>query len=522
MICCLRLVRDVFWVSGEYPRFRRGSFGVDTQAAQTSGGCNAGSGLGPIASEGDKMDWIVGILDQLVAFLGDQTRQGAFKIIGSVFAAIVVGIVFLVKWREGNRGGGWGHPAVVLSPRSPRSSGEITLTIEEYDRRLRKQEEGLDKQIREAVGKERQALEAQKEELVARLANIETSYENAVAQIRQLEEALTVAGEDISDQRLEAAMEALNAGDSALAENLFDEIEEAQAPALERAAKAAFGKGIIAEERVDWPAAAKNFQRSVSLFQAEPNLHKASVYLWRSGLYGASIQVGNQLLAKIEERTGRMSAEFASAMNNIAGQFYELGEVDEAIEKFDESINIQRSLGLDHTAEFACSLAGLANIYIKLGKFEPAERLHRQALSIVESEVGREDDRYAAILNGIAETLRLQGRFHEAEVAFKDVIELDKKLVGVEHPFYARDLHFYSKLLRQTERFEEAKELLCKAIEISRNKVGEHHPNTYAIADSLAWILRRMVSNADNLKWLADLEGVFGDDIGTIDDEGTN
>lgn len=258
-----------------------------------------------------RMDWLIQQLDTLISFIGDETRQGALALIGGTITAVSAAIWYVWNSRRKKAGGSKLHSPESAKPSVLNSAGAITLTIEEYDRRLRDRENELSKQILKTAGSQRKALMAQKAELQARLSNIEPAYHDALEKIRKLEEALSRAGQDVSGERLSAAVAALEKGDSTLAEEIFIEVLQDQEPALKRASQAAYGRGLIAEERVDWLEAARQFQKSVSLYKSEPGLYKANVYLWKAGLYHPAIGASLELLDMIKARCGEQSLDFA-------------------------------------------------------------------------------------------------------------------------------------------------------------------------------------------------------------------
>lgn len=460
------------------------------------------------------MDWVVQFVNGLIDFVGDETRQGALALIGSALAAIVLGVWYFWKERRGSQF----KQEQEIEDGDLRSSGKIMLTIEEYDRRLRVREGEITKEIVRAAGLERKALEAQKNDLVSKIENIEVSYQDAISKIRALEIELSKAATDIGERRLSVAMKALHSGDYSLASDIFEEVERDLEPTLKRAAQSAYGKGLIAEARIDWFGAAEHFQRSVSLYPTEINLHKAGLFLWRAGLYPHAVAASEQLLKLIEERCGQHSADYAGATNNLAAQLYELREVDEAISKFEESLRIQGSLGMQDSIEYASGIFNLGNIYISQGKIETAERLYRQAMDIAVKAADCDAERLATMKNALAEALRIKGDYEESERLFKVVIKEDLDIHGENHPHYARDLHFYSRLLRDIGRYDEAKLVLIDAVKIARATMGEHHPNTYAIASNLAWVIRMSNGSEEGKITLRDLQEVFGDDVG-LDDE---
>lgn len=454
------------------------------------------------------MDWFIQNLEELISFIGGNTRQGALTLIVGVVTSLLVAIGYIWKIYRNKIKKNSEYDQT-------RSAGNITLTIEEYDRRLRDRESELSKLVLKSEGSERQALEAQKSELEARIVNIEPAYQESLLKIKILEKALSDAGTDVGDEKIVAAVSALETGDTSLAEKVFIEVQRDQEDSLRRASQAAYGLGIIAEERIDWLEAAKHFQTSVAFYQSEQGLQKASQYLWKAGLYYPALSVSSELLKMIKTRCGKLSVDFSVANNMFAAQLYELGRGEEAIEQFNISLDIMRSLNKEDTMDYAANLANLANVYVYEKKYNSAERLHRKAIEIAEKVGERKNETFISMLNGLAEDLRLLERYEESEKYFKEVIELDLELFDSEHPAHARDLHFYSKLLRNMERYDEAKSLLYRSIDIARKKLGEYHPNTHAIADHFAWILKCHGAGEKDAKMLAELQEVFGDEIGS-------
>ncbi len=456
------------------------------------------------------MDWILEQFEALISFVGDETRQGAFAIIGACIASIIGAAVFTIRNLAKRK-------KKVVSQKG--SVGRISLTIEEYDRRLRVREAEVSNQILQTSGLERQALEAQKGELIARLSNIEAAYSEAISKIKQLENTLCSVGYDANNKIIMDAIAAIQDGDTSKAEAILVDLQKQQEPVLDRAAQIAFGLGLIAEERVDWAGAANHYQRSYILSKHDAALHKASIYLHKIGAYEAAAQATMELLALTKERSGEQNIEFAMLTNNLAAQLYDMGHVDEAISRLKNSLKIQEELKLNNTMDYAGSLANLANMHIL--KDEPifAEPLQRKALELIEANVGQKDERYVTILNSLAENLRIQKKYDEAERLFKLVLETDLALFGDQHPHYARDLHFYAKLLIKTKRLEAAKQTLHTAIEIIRHKLPPTHPNAFHVADLLASVLKKYANTDLDRDVLERLRKIFGDDIGSYDEE---
>ncbi|MCH8168830.1 MAG: DUF4062 domain-containing protein, partial [Proteobacteria bacterium] len=108
-------------------------------------------------------------------------------------------------------------------------------------------------------GAERDLLLAQKAEVERKLGDLEQSFAQAKTRITDLEALLAREGNQIGGDRLAEARAALEQGDFSKADDLFAEIEAREAMAVQSAARAAYGRGEIAEEQVRWADAAEHY-----------------------------------------------------------------------------------------------------------------------------------------------------------------------------------------------------------------------------------------------------------------------
>lgn len=110
-----------------------------------------------------------------------------------------------------------------------------------------------------ALTGEIEGLNARIAELEARLADPEAAYAEYRWRIAELEALLENATVEIGGNRIAAAKAAMAKGDYSEAEEIFAEVQAQEKPAVRRAAEAAFGLGLIAEEEVRWRDAAAQF-----------------------------------------------------------------------------------------------------------------------------------------------------------------------------------------------------------------------------------------------------------------------
>jgi len=139
-------------------------------------------------------------------------------------------------------------------------------------------------------------IQQQKAEVERRLGDLDASYREVVTKIRALEALLEREGNTIGGDRLAEARAALERGDFSKADDLFAEIEAREAMAVQSAARAAYGRGEIAEEQVRWADAAAHFGRAAKLEPTYDTLRKARVFAWRAGEHTRAAGFGEDLI----------------------------------------------------------------------------------------------------------------------------------------------------------------------------------------------------------------------------------
>ncbi|HSF94571.1 MAG TPA: tetratricopeptide repeat protein [Thermohalobaculum sp.] len=332
-------------------------------------------------------------------------------------------------------------------------------------------------------------LQSEKAEVERRQADLDTSYKEAVAKIAELEALLAREGNEIGADRMAEARAALERGDFSKADALFAEIEAREAMAVQSAARAAYGRGEIAEEQVRWGDAAAHYRRAAGLHRSYDHLRKAVVFTWRAGDYVASETLARELAVAARSEFGADSAQVSYALDRQATAIQYSGRFAEAEPLFRQALEIgEKTIGTEHP-DYAASLNNLALLLRDMGRFDEAEPLYRQAIEIDEKTVGTEHPDYAIDLNNLALLLRDMGRFDEAEPLYRQAIEIDAKTIGTGHPHYANHLNNLAGLLQDMGRLDEAGPLCVQALEILRAKLGPEHPTTKTVEGNYAIFL---------------------------------
>lgn len=352
--------------------------------------------------------------------------------------------------------------ACLRKPKNSAASPGNVLTIEQYKQDLLEQHGNyfLEKQKRE--------------EIERKLANLEESYQEKLRLLEESKEKLQQLAGSLPTQQLAEAEERLAQGDTELAEQLFDRVAEETGQA---AAAALLQSGRLAEDRLDYRKALRNYAAAVALAPDNPDyLLLAGWMAWTMGDYQWAEKWLKQLVA-IREQDGKEDAELADAINYLALVYEDQGRYDEALSLCKRSLEIRKQkLGKKHpdTAE---SMNNLATLYKSLGRYEESEPLHKYALEIREQKFGKEHPEVAQSLNNLGVLYESQGRYDEAELLHKRSLEIKEKTLGNDHPDVATILNNLANLYNSQGRYEEAEPLYQRALAILKEKFPDGHPN---------------------------------------------
>ena len=141
----------------------------------------------------------------------------------------------------------------------------IGYTIEQHERALDRLEKRLRLDLERAHSAEQQVLRNQIAEVERQRGDLQASYEQTVRELEALQAKLSDLGEGIEDAKIDEAKAALAQGDRSKADALFAEVERLEQESIDRAAEAAYQRGVIAEQEVRWADAADHFSKAARL-----------------------------------------------------------------------------------------------------------------------------------------------------------------------------------------------------------------------------------------------------------------
>jgi tetratricopeptide (TPR) repeat protein len=169
----------------------------------------------------------------------------------------------------------------------------------------------------------------------------------------------------------------------------------------------------------------------------------------------------------------------ATTLHCIARIYSSQGKVSEAIELYEQSLEIKKAIG--NQQGIAATLNQMAILYKNQGRIEEAFDYHRKSLEIAEQ--GGYKSAQASALHGLANIYRNQGKMSEAIDLYYDSLEI-KKAIGDQQGI-AGTLHALANVYSDQGKVSDAIDLYYQSLELEK-AIG----NQQGIAITLASIGR--------------------------------
>jgi len=197
----------------------------------------------------------------------------------------------------------------------------------------------------------------EKEDYQRRLAEVERqrldeqgSYEAHIKELLDRISRLDKLAGQLPDKIIEEAKAAIANGENDLAEKLFTQVEEQADPHIAAAAEAAYQRGKLAEDAINYNEAFKHYHRATQLNPDETvYLNSAGLTSSTLGNFDKAIEYYEQAL-KIDLRAfGEDHPNVAIYRNNLGGAWVSLGQYEKTIEYLELALASDlKTYGEDH------------------------------------------------------------------------------------------------------------------------------------------------------------------------------
>ncbi len=193
-------------------------------------------------------------------------------------------------------------------------------------------------------------------------------------------------------------------------------------------------------------------------------------FLARRGYYGVLVEIYKKLVQgwqppnlQPEERSN-----YASSLKNLGNAYYYLGEYQQAIDSFQQSLKIKQEIG-DRNGE-AKSLNNLGSAYNSLGEYQQAIDYLQQSLEITR-EIGDRNGE-AKSLNNLGNAYYYLGKYQQAIDSFQQSLKI-KQEIG-DRNGEAKSLNNLGSAYYYLGKYQQAIDYLQQSLEITR-EIGDRY-----------------------------------------------
>jgi tetratricopeptide (TPR) repeat protein len=367
------------------------------------------------------------------------------------------------------------------------STSSSRLTLKQYEQGLETQKARLTKELSTSVAEDHFILAVELASIKEKLKNIEVSFHKTEELLLQSEAVLQQYKDKLPKEKFAEALKALREGsDTTIAESAFDEVVKRGSGSI---AQAAYQSGQLAENRVDYKKAIKQFTISVTLAENNPDYLLSAGKIARTIANYEQAEVWLERLYQIRQRKGKL-IDLAEAQNNLALLYHIQGKYEQAEPLYQRVLEITEKTLEPDRVSVALTLNNLAELYRIQGKYKQAEPLYLRALEITEKTP--ESDHYSVgvTLHNLATLYHNQGNYEQAEPLYQHALEIVEKALGSDHHAMAAMLNNLSMLYHNQGNYGKAEPLAQRALEINEKVLGSgsNHPSVVATLNNLAGI----------------------------------
>lgn len=175
------------------------------------------------------------------------------------------------------------------------------------------------------------------------------------------------------------------------------------------------------------------------------------------GNFGESAKVLNKAIRQYPEKPVDNKAQLAEALNNLATDYYYLGQYDKTIEYFEQALRLNRELKEDDG--IVTNLNNLGALYQAIGDYNNSIAYLEEALKLDKAN-GNEED-LGIYLNNLGNNYLKLGQYQKALEYFNQALQLDLPTNNTSQ--LAADYNNIGYVLKESGQYDEAIQNLTMA-----------------------------------------------------------
>jgi len=225
----------------------------------------------------------------------------------------------------------------------------------------------------------------------------------------------------------------------------------------------------------------------------------------------------------LETAAARINAELAdrpaiaAELHHTIGTAYKnLALFDEALMRYANALDIQRSIHDGPHADIVGCLLSVANIHTRKARYPEAQSILDEALEMSRALDDGSRGLLARSIQAKAKLRFAEGVFAEAESLYRETVDLYRSASEPSKYDISHALHDLALTLRERGDYAESEAILRNAVAMLREEIGNNHTDIAHMLNSLGWILEASGNGAQSVplvrEALAIFEAVYDDD----------
>ena len=194
--------------------------------------------------------------------------------------------------------------------------------------------------------------------------------------------------------------------------------------------------------------------------------------------HGEVREMAEDLVSRAKEHYGEEDDLTLQAEGALAGLYFEVGEVERAIEILERTIPINERIYGAETEEVLASKTNLATMYGYAGRTDEALALSREVYDISRRVVGDDHPRSLACGYGYAMALAQRADWEAAIPLLEDIFERRTRIQGADHMDTIGTQNLLALGYHQNKQYGKAEKHYVDTIEAHERVLGENHRQT--------------------------------------------
>ena len=183
----------------------------------------------------------------------------------------------------------------------------------------------------------------------------------------------------------------------------------------------------------------------------------------------------NYLLYNLKQKEEKYSNDPVLALETLNGLsllYHRLNDLESANEYMNQALDMAE----DIRGVRPYLINNLGTIYMRKGEIDKALECFQESTESFKELFGTMNPDYASGLSNLASVYKEQGKLGEALNLYTHVLDLDKVIFGPQHPRYATSLNKVALIYMELGNASISGKLLLQASEIRREALGKFHP----------------------------------------------